>query len=151
MSNPSLFSRKLDPIYQALFTFGGVILIILLGKLADAAGVYEVSDRFPWMTAASLMLLFALFNAVFSAGTDNMARYYGRSVYSFMGLAAASGLMAWLFSGLTIGQAGSYRWIYIVVTIGYFVFLIMMFLMRQVVEFAQKEEWNHPRIRNKDR
>ncbi len=101
------------------------------------------------MTAASFMLLFALFNSVFSVATDNMFKYWGRSLYSFMAVAAISGLLAWAFSGLTISEAGSYRWIYIVVTIGYLVFLAMMAFMRQVVDFAQKEEWNAPNIRKK--
>ena len=48
-----------------------------------------------------------------------------------------------------MSEAGSYRWIYIVVAIGYLVFLSLMAMLRKIVEFAQREEWNHPRIRRK--
>ncbi len=99
------------------------------------------------MIAASFMLLYAVGNSIFSVSSDNMAKYWGQSIYSFMGLAAASGLVAWGLSGLSIGQAGSYRWIYIVVTIGYLVFLSMMGVLRTIVAFAQREEWNQPRKR----
>ena len=78
-----------------------------------------------------------------------MSKYWGRSIYSFMGLALGSGLTAYLFSSLTISEAGSYRWIYVVLTVGYLVFLSIVTFMRRIVEFAQKEEWNHPRIRHK--
>ena len=76
-------------------------------------------------------------------------KYWGRSIYCYMGLAAVSGLFAYLTSSLSINEAGSYKWIFFVLTIGYLVFLSIMSLMRKVVEFAQKEEWHHPRIRQR--
>jgi hypothetical protein len=66
-----------------------------------------------------------------------------------MGLALGNGLLAWGFSSLTISEAGSYRWIYVVVTIGYLVFLSLIGVVRIIVEFAQREEWNQPRRRNR--
>lgn len=101
------------------------------------------------MIAASFMLLFAVANSMFSLGTANIRVYFGQSIYAYMGLAAASGLVAWLLSSLSINEAGSYRWIYLVVTIGYGVFLSMMIVLRAIVEFAQREEWNQPRRRQR--
>lgn len=70
---------------------------------------------------------------------------------SFMAVAALSGGTAYLLSGIAINDAGSYRWIYIVVTIGFLVFMSIMGFMKRIVEFAQKEEWNSPKQRNKKR
>lgn len=145
----SFFEKAYNPILQAGIVFGAGIAVTILAKLINLTGLIDVPQRFPWMSAAAFMLIFALFNSIFSLSSDNMARYWGRSIYSFLGLAAASGLMAWLFSSLSIGEAGSYRWIYFVLTIGYLVFLSMMATLKRIVEFAQKEEWNHPRIRQK--
>ncbi len=144
----SIYEQRFDPVKQAAIALAGVLVFNLVAKALQLGGAVE-GNRFPWMTAASFMLLFALFNSVFSVATDNMMKYWGRSLYSFMGLAVIAGLLAWAFSGLTISEAGSYRWIYIVVTIGYLVFLAMMAFMRQVVDFAQKEEWNAPNIRKR--
>ncbi len=148
-STDSIFDRAYSPVLQASITFGGVILFILVAKLVKLTGLIYVPDRFPWITAASFMLLFAMFNSVFSLSAENMLKYWGRSIYSYLGLAAASGLAAYLFSSLSIDEAGSYRWIYVVLTIGYLIFLGMMAFMRRIVEFAQREEWNHPRVRRK--
>lgn len=134
---------------QAGVTLGAALLVILGAKLVNLSGIVDVPNRFPWMTAAVFMLCYALFNSVFSLSANNMMKYWGRSIYSFMGLAMASGLLAWLFSSMTISEAGSYRWIFIVVTMSYLVFLVMVALMRKIVDFAQREEWNHPRIRRK--
>ncbi len=122
-----------------------------MAKLVALAGLTEVSVKFPWMSAASFLLIFSVFNAIGSIFSPNRAKYWGRSMYSFVGLALLSGLMAWAFSHLSISEAGSYRWIFIVLTFGYLVFVSIMNIARLIVEFAQREEWNHPRIRQKPR
>ena len=149
VDNQSIFERAYNPVQQALIVFGAVVVVTLLAKFVDLIGLIEVSVKFPWMTASAFMLFFAMFNAIFSLSSDNMMKYWGRSIYCYMGLAAVSGLFAYLTSSLSINEAGSYKWIFFVLTIGYLVFLSIMSLMRKVVEFAQKEEWHHPRIRQR--
>lgn len=123
----------------------------LVGALLRWSGLLAIQDRFPWMVAASFMLLFAMFNSIFSIAAKNRAQYWGASIYSFLGLAGAAGTTAYLISGLSLGEAGSYWWIFIVVTIGYLVFVSLVGAMRFIVEFAQREEWNQPRFRQKKR
>lgn len=148
-SQTSVFDKTFDPIYQALICLGAGLVVTLGGKLVQWTHLMDVSNRFPWMTAAAFMLFFAMFNSVFSLSAKNLSQYWGRSIYSFMGLTLVSGLIAYLFSALPISQAGSYRWIFFVLTLGYLVFLSIMTFIRNIVEFAQKEEWNHPRTRHR--
>ena len=145
----SFFNQSVNPVMQALVAFGGVLVVILGSKLVKLTGLLYVADRFPWMAAAAFMLLFAVANSVYSLASKNMMKYWGKSVYSFLGLTIASGLVAYLFSSMTMDEAGSYRWIFLVLTIGYLIFLSMMAFLRRIVEFAEKEEWHHPRIRRK--
>lgn len=149
ISQQLVLNKILDPIYQALLCFGAGLVITLGGKLLQWTDLVEMSQRFPWTTSASFMLLFAMLNSVTSLAVKSMTTYWGRSIYSFMGLAIASGLVAYLFSSLSINEAGSYRWIYFVLTFGYLVFLTIVTFMRKIVEFAQKEEWNQPRTRHR--
>jgi len=149
MDDTSIFERKIDPLYQAGGTLVAVFVSILLGSIVSASTDDFVTPKWPWLCAASFLLFFALFNAIMSATSDNLMKYWGRSIYAFLGLAVGSGLLAWGFSGLSIGQAGSYKWIYFVVTFGYLVFLSMIAFMKRIVEFAQKEEWNRPRLRSR--
>jgi hypothetical protein len=151
MENTSIFEKNIDPLYQAAGSLVAVFIAILLGALVSSGTEGVVSNRWPWLCAASFLLLFSLFNAIMSATSDNLMKYWGRSIYSFAGLAVGSGLLAWAFSGLSIGEAGSYKWIYFVVTLGYLVFLSMVAFMKQIVEFAQKEVWNRPKLRQKKR
>jgi hypothetical protein len=146
----SIFAKSFHPFLQAGIALAGVVVFSLVAKLVQLSGILDVPQRFPWMSAASFMLLFAVFNSVFSLSSPNMMKYWGRSLYSFLGLAVLSGLFAWLLSSLTISEAGSYPWIFVVVSFGYLVFLSMMAVLRQVVNFAQREEWTQPRIRRKN-
>lgn len=151
MSETSIFEKKIDPIYQA----GGVLVAVFISQAigsAISAGTDDlVTNRWAWLCAASFLLFYALFNAIMSATSNNILKYWGRSLYSFIGLALGSGLLAWAFSGVPIGDAGSYKWIFFVVTFGYLVFMSMIAIMKNVVEFAQKEEWNKPKLRQKKR
>jgi hypothetical protein len=149
--NSSLYDKLMNPIAQAALCLSGALLIMLVSKFLQYAGILAVSARFPWMTAASFLFFFAMANSVASLASVNSAQYWGRSIYSYMGLALGAGMFAWLFSSLSISEAGSYRWIFFVLTLGYLVFLSIMNMARRIVEFAQKEEWNHPRIRQTKR
>lgn len=149
MEDTSIFERKIDPLYQAGGALVAVFVFILIGSAVSAGTEDVVTHKWPWLCAASFLLFYALFNAIMSATSDNLMKYWGRSMYSFLGLAVGSGLLAWGFSGLSISQAGSYKWIFFVVTFGYLVFLSMIAFMKQIVEFAQKEEWNRPRLRSR--
>jgi len=50
-------------------------------------------------------------------------------------------------SGVAIGKAESYRWIFIVVSFGFLVFLSMINFMKKIVKFAEQEDWTQPRRR----
>ncbi len=127
------------------------VLAFNIGAIMARSLGMEVEQRFPWTIAAAFLLFFAAMNAIYSVFSSNMDKYWTRSILSFVGLAALSALLAQLFSKLTMNEAGSYKWIYIVLTIGYLVFLLMLTAMRKIVDFAQREEWNQPRIRQKRR
>jgi len=147
MTLMSIYERKLDPIRQAAIFFAATLLFMAATKALDYTGFYEADRLFPWSIATALLLLFAVFNSLMSLNADSVMRYWGRSMYSFLGLALLNGAAAWLFSGVPLNQAQSYRWIYIVVTFGFLVLLSMVNLMKKIVQFAEKEEWNQPRPR----
>ena len=151
MAETSIFESKIDPIYQAAGTLVAVFIFQAIGSAVSMGTDDVVNNRWAWLCAASFLLFFALFNAIMSATSKQILKYWGRSLYSFMGLAIGSGLLAWAFSGIPIGQAGSYKWIFFVVTFGYLVFMSMIAMMKGVVEFAQKEEWSKPKLRNRKR
>lgn len=148
MSLASNFDQKLtDPVVQAATISAGAIALMLGGWALTASGIYRLEPLFAWSIAAAFSLLFALLNSLLSLRADSFAKYWGRSVYSYMGSAFVMGLVAWGLSGIPLREAGTYRMVYIAVTFGFLVFLTMVNLMKKIVQFAEREEWNQPRKR----
>ncbi|MEM6395151.1 MAG: hypothetical protein AAF741_02300 [Bacteroidota bacterium] len=152
MSNDkqSIYERQFDPLVQAGVVLAAILLIDCIGT-AIGGSPEGRPNLFAWQCAAAFILFFALFNSIFMATTKERQRYFQRSMYGFTGLVVGAGLLAYLFTGVGVREAGSYFWILIVVTIGYFVFMGMVITIRSVVDFAQKEEWNQPRKKRRDK
>ena len=146
MSTP-ISQRNFSPITQAAMVLAGGLSLMLVGWALTVSGVFPLERLFAWSMAAAFLLLFAIFNSLMSLRADSFAKYWGRSMYSFVGLALCLGIAAWLFSGVPIDAAESYRWIFIVVTFGFVVFLSLVNFMKIIVRFAEREEWNQPRKR----
>lgn len=138
-----------DPVNQAIIVLSG-ILIVMIGAFILSKFIADlVTLRFYWLTTTAFLLFFAVFNSVSSLATEDGVKFWGRSMYSYMSLAIVAGLLAWGFSGISIFEAGSYSWLFKVVTVVYIVFMTLVRSMKLIVEFAQKEEWNSPNIRKK--
>jgi len=138
-----------DPKMQGIIAFAGFIAIIALYSLVKSMGIVESTPKFYWLSAASFMLLFSVGNSVMSL-TDHVSNnYWGISIFVYVSLAVLSGLIAYLASNLSVYEAGSYKFIYFVITFGYLVFISIMGFMKKIVAFAQKEVWNQPKIRRR--
>ena len=141
----SFLFKAYNPFLQALMLFAAGFVVMLFSKILSWTGIFEANQKFPWMTAAAFVLCFAIFNSITSLSAKNLDKYWLKSFASYALLVLASGLMAYLFSSLSINEAGSYRWIFIVLTFGYLVFLSILSFMKRIVEFAEKEDWQAPK------
>ena len=140
------FFDKLDrPPIQALAVFAAAFLIMGIGWGLVAMGIFNLDRLFAWSIGSALMLFFAMANSLLSLRAPSFVKYWGASIYSYLALAFGTIMAAWGFSGIPLREAGSYRWIYIVVTVGFIVFLSMVNFMKIIVRYAEKEEWNQPR------
>lgn len=144
----NLFDKLSRPPIQALAVLGVALVLMSLGWALTVAGIMSSDPLFAWSIGSALMLFFAMMNSLMSLRAESFTKYWGASMYSYIGLAFATSFAAKLFSGISLQDAGSYRWIYIVVTVGFVVFLTMVNLMKIIVKFAEKEEWTQPRKRN---
>lgn len=140
-----------SPFLQAAVAGGGMLLLVLITLPFEMGGSGGFGERLPWIIATAFMLLFALFNSIFCLASTHSTRYWNQSVISYVLLASLGALLAWGVSGLSIFEAGSFRWLFFVVSFSYLVFISIVNLMRIIVAFAMKEEWHAPRIRERKR
>lgn len=142
--------QRITPFVQA-----GISIVLglffMLGCLIFESS-FELRPEKPWVFASTFLIFYSIFNVILSLGAKNAERYWTLSIIGFVLSVLALGLLAYLVSGLGINEAGSFRWIFIVVAISYLVFMSIVRAMKGIVEFAEREEWNQPKLRKpKDR
>jgi len=136
------------PVQQAGTALGLGLFIMLVGWLLRIAGAVDVAPNFFWLTAASCVLLYAMFNAMISVSADNIDRYWKSAIPLFFGLMLVLSLLATLLSAIQISEADSYAWIYVILTFGYFAFLSMARFIKRILSIAMREE---ERVREEER
>lgn len=129
-----------SPFIQSGSAIGLSLLIAIILKLCLATDTGESSGIIFWEFSFSLLLGYMMFNSLFSLQSNDRMIYFRNSIFAFMLLAAVGGCIAWLFSGIKLDEAGSFRWLYIVFTFVYLVFLTIVNLMRKVIDYARKQD-----------
>ncbi len=142
----SLYAKKISPFVQV----GVVIVIILVFNLITLAtktiGIFT-DPTIPWLISTSFVLFFALVNSVLSIASDSNNKYWLYSIISYAILLLVGCTIAYLFSGLKIDEAGSYRWILLIFSMSYILFLAIVRTMKRIVKIAQKQD---KRLRGED-
>lgn len=127
------------------FVLAGLILVICLvamclTKSFDAWFGFTINPRSYWMLSGAALLLFSIFNCVLYLLLSSSIKYWFKSTLSYVLLIILLTLSATFFSGFGIEEAGSYRWIFMVLTLGYLIFISIVQIIRKLVEFAQKDD-----------
>ena len=129
-----------NPTLQASIVAGAAITLMLLLKILGLMGWVAVDNIFYWLMAGTFLLFFGLFNSILSANSLNMNHYWSRSTSSYTALLFVLMGAAYLLSGIGWYDLGGFKFVFIVVTFGYLLFLSLMRFMRKIVEIAQKED-----------
>ena len=136
----SIFEKQIHPYYQ----LGVAVVLNLIGILFLKAIKNDVDFLKEgvvfWEMSFSILMAFMLFNSVFSIPYLKRGQYFRDSIFSFIALAVIGGLLAHFFSGISMDKAGSFRWLYIVFTFTYLVFISIVNLMRKIMEIAKRQD-----------
>lgn len=144
-------NKAYNPFLQGAVIVVAMIAFLGFGELLSSSAPDGYKQRIPWIIVTAMLLLFAVSNSIFCLVSDKPVYYWGRSVITYILLAAVAIFMASFLSGLPIRKAGSFEWLFFVVSFSYLVFISIVNLIRIIVAFAEKEEWLAPRSRNRDR
>lgn len=134
----SFFAKAMNPYLIAGICLGGTVLFMILGKFTNAIGATTLSERFPYIATGSFMLLFAIYNAVFSLNSEDLNKYWIKSFIAYAGLVAGGLLFAYLFSSLWL--PGTFRWIFSILTFGYLAFLSIMGFVKRLFMVVKRED-----------
>lgn len=134
----SFFSKAMNPFIIAGIALAGALLFMILGIFTNSIGVTQLSERFPYVSAGSFLLLFAVYNAVFSLNSEDLNKYWLKSIAAYVVLVAGSAGLAYAISGLWM--PGTFGWIFSILTFGYLAFLSIMGMVKNVFTIIKKED-----------
>ncbi len=126
--------KNVSPFLQGALVFVCLLVFMGLGKITSD------DPRFPWIVVCAMLLFFSVLNSLLSIPVENPQHYWWKSIVSYLSIAGIGGLVAYGVSGLTITEAGSSSWLYVVFTIGYLVFISIINLIKFIIFLAQKQD-----------
>ncbi len=130
----------MDPLYLAGFCLSMFVLISTSGMALGWLNIMETYILFPWMIAAAMLLYYSFYTGVSLMVSKKALHHWSRSIYGFGGYVIASGLLAWALSGHSIYEAATYRSIFIILSLSFFVFLGIGTSVKAVVTFTQNKD-----------
>jgi hypothetical protein len=136
----SFFEKDIPPVTQLKYALGITLIIQILYYLFNrsATDLSTLSDYYTIPMAFTLV--FGIFNAILSLSSKDQNKYYGVSIINYVIYCGVTIAVGRLLSGISIDEAGSYRWIYFVFSFGYIFFLALVRTMRWIVNIAQKND-----------
>ena len=135
----SLFNWHISPFLQMGVALGIAMVILIVIKIGISASFLNNNPTVYWEGAFSVLLLYMVFNAGWSFAY-NKKFYFLYSIMCYVIIAVVTGYLAQLFSGISMDEAGYFRWMYVVFTIGYLIFLGIVNAMRVILELVKKQD-----------
>ena len=141
MSQPSkLATFFLKPLHQAAVILVMIILLTGIDLLfPHDDSLFDISSG-PWIVSTAMILLFIVVNTVVALRIENILPYWSFSLLFYFGLLAVAYGWCYLLTGKHIDEVGSFRWIWMVLTMVYFVFFIITRTMKRIVDLAIRQD-----------
>ena len=130
------------PLHQAAMLIISCLLVQLIA-LVVAVSLPSLSFGSPWIISGAFTLFYAFLNALLLLNTEQMNRYFSHSFYGYFLVLFLGAGMAYVFALANPASAESMRFIYGIITFSYFIFLTIVFFMRKIIEYAQRQDTEH--------
>jgi len=133
----TIFSK---PLYQALLVVAMIIVFSLIDKLMPHhSGLFEVNSG-SWIVATAMILCYIILNSVVALKTEPIIPYWSKSVMFYIALLVFSYGWSYMLSGKGIDEVGSFRWLWLVLTLVYMVFFAIARSVKRIVDIAIKQD-----------
>jgi hypothetical protein len=129
-----------SPLYQAVLVLCFIIVLSLIDMTLshDSAVIHPKAG--PWMVSTALILCYIFFNTLFLFRIAQNVSYWSKSVISYVLLLILAYGWCYLLSGMHIDDVGSFRWLWIVLTLVYMIFFAIAYTIKGIIAIADKEE-----------
>jgi len=140
MNKDSTILRKdINPFIQ-----GGAVAIVLLllnliAYFVKQSGS-EAGKMLAWELSLTMVLFFALANAIFFLNAKEKGKYWSYSISTYIIICALAIFLASTITGVSLKDSGSIKWIIFIFSFSYLIFISIIGMMRRIVEIAIKQD-----------
>ncbi len=117
-----------------------IILFTFIDNLMPHDDAFFKVNAGPWIVSTAMVLLFIIINTVVALRIELIIPYWSLSIISFLALLAFSYGWCFILTGKHIDEVGSFRWLWIVLTLVYFVFFGITRTMKRIVDIAINQD-----------
>ncbi len=129
-----------NPLYQTGIIACFIILLSLVEKVLPQADSVLEQNAGPWVVTTAMILCFVILNTIVLFRIKSPVTYWVRSVIFYVVLLVLAYGWCFLLSGLHIDDAGSFRWLWMVLTLVYMIFFAIAYTIRSIIAIADKED-----------
>ena len=132
-----MFSK---PLYQALLVVAMTIVFSLFDKMMPHHTELLEINSGTWIVGTAMILCYIILNAIVALRIEPIIPYWSKSVTFYIGTLVFVYAWSYLLSGKSIDEAGSFRWLWLVLTLVYMVFFAIARSMKRIVDYALKQD-----------
>lgn len=138
MAEKSIFEYLIPPRYLGGGVIIGMIVFSVLSKIMSYMGLRMDDADTYWVIATSFTLLYTIFTSIACLPWDNQRKFLIEAIIVYAVILFLGGLIAYVFSGVSMDGVSGYRWLYIVFTISFVIFLGIARFVRRMVIITEK-------------
>lgn len=133
------FDYRLTPFRQLLLCFGIMILLVLVLYMASLMKITTVEKEDYWICFLAPILFFVVMNCVVTFFSKEHLVYYRESLMSYIILTMLACLGGWIITGINILDLVHFKFVLIVITFVFLVFLSIINLMKWIMKYILTE------------
>ena len=126
--------QVVSPKIQAALVVGASLVFMLISKM-----VFDDPLKI-WLVSAAMILLHSIMANIQSILVADFVAYTKESIFSFLFTFIILGGLSTFFSGLSIFDANSYRTIYIVLLVTFFLFFGIIVVIKSFLSFLKQKD-----------
>lgn len=116
-------------------------VLILLADLVNYAGKHPNHHELAsgiWTNGVAMMFFYVIINCILAVVGETKTQYFRESIYVFLGLGVFTILVSRLISGSGMDDAGSFRWLFMVLSLCYLIFIGIINTIHVLLNLAEK-------------
>ena len=129
-----LKQRLANPFIQVAFVF---ILFLLVNWISSIIGS---ETKMPWTLAIAFQLLYIIYSVIIGLLNKSKWQYWSAAVAGYVILMFVNSFVAGKVSGISMDEAGTYRWIYFILIPIFLLFILITSLVKKIVTMAEQDD-----------